>query len=111
MVFKIEELLPGIIILAFSGRLDMQGIETLIPLLEDIAKKNGQLLIIDLSEVKALPSPGIRLLLKIVRMMREGGIKTVAAAPMAQVEYALCVSGLDTEMPIYRTVDKAMGSI
>jgi anti-anti-sigma factor len=111
MVYRIEQLFPGIFILVFTGRLDMQGIEALLPQLEALLKQTGQMVIIDLSEVKALPSPGIRLLLRIVRMVKEAGGKAAAAAPVPQVEYALCVSGLDTEMAIYHSVEKAMTAL
>jgi len=110
-VFTFEELYSGVHKLSFKGRLDSLGSDQVSSNLEEVLSSEGQLIIAELSEVTQLPSPGIRLLLKLAIMIKKSGGKLVIAAPMAQVEYALCVSGVDTEIPIYKTVEQAQSAI
>lgn len=110
-VFSFEELYPGVHKIAFKGRLDSLGAEQVSKSLEQALSSEGQLVIAELSEVNQLPSPGIRLLLKLAIAVKKSGGKLVIAAPNPQVEYALCVSGVDTEIPIYKTVERAQSAV
>lgn len=110
-VFSFEELYPGVHKLAFKGRLDSLGSEQVSSNLSKVLSSEGQLVIAEMSEVSQLPSPGIRLLLKLAISIKKSGGKLVIAAPKAQVEYALCVAGVDTEIPIYKTVEQAQSAI
>jgi len=111
MDFSIDEVNAGVIIIAFSGRLDALGAELLNSRLSELLENNGHLIIADLTGVTQLPSPGIRFLLKFAMYIRERGGKLVIAAPQPQVEYALCVAGVDTEIKIFGTVSRAMGEV
>lgn len=110
-VFSFEELLPDVHQLSFRGRLDSLGSEQVRSKLDQVISANGQLVIAEVSGVSQLPSPGIRLLLKLAISIKKSGGRLVIAAPRAQVEYALCVSGVDTEIPIYKTVEQAQAAI
>jgi len=111
MDFSLEEIDTGVIVINFTGRLDAQGAETLNARLSELLENNGHLIIANLAGVSQLPSPGIRFLLKFALYIKERGGKLVIAAPQPQVEYALCVAGVDTEIKIFASLNRARGEI
>ena len=108
MEFTINEPEDGIVVIDFSGRLDSNGAEELNARLGEILGTNGHLIIADLAGVSQLPSPGIRFLLRLAKLIRESGGRMAIAAAQRQVEYALCIAGVDTAIPMYNSVQKAM---
>ena len=69
------------------------------------------IIIVEMSGVELLASSGIRLLLAGAKRMSSGGGKLVIAAAPSHIEYPMIVSGVDTVIPLHRTVEKALSSI
>lgn len=108
MDFILSEPEEGIVLIDFSGRLDSNGADAVNARIGEILSSNGHLIIANLAGVSQLPSPGIRFLLRLAKLVKESGGRMAIASAQGQVEYSLCIAGVDTAIPMHSSVQKAM---
>ncbi|MBL7192156.1 STAS domain-containing protein [bacterium] len=111
MEIQITELEPGLKQLTLNGRFDADGAGQIRSKFMEAASSSADLLIVEMSQVDFMASTGIRLLLAGAKSIKASGGKMVLAGAKEQVEYPLIISGVDTVIPLYKTVAKAKSSI
>ncbi|NQS97665.1 MAG: STAS domain-containing protein [candidate division Zixibacteria bacterium] len=110
MEISITELEPGIVQISLSGRFDAEGVALIRGQFQSVNVNEGELIIVEMSGVDMLASSGIRLLLAKAKTAMANSGKVVIAAAQPQVQYPMTVSGVDTVLPIYSTVEKALSA-
>ena len=111
MEIKVEELEPGIVQISIGGRFDAEGGAEIRSQFMGALNPPDRLVIVEMSGVDLLASSGIRLLLAGAKTMKAGGGKLVIASAQSQVEYPITVSGVDTVVPLFKSVDLAMNAM
>jgi anti-sigma B factor antagonist len=111
MNIRIQRPEPGVTIINLDGRFDADGSASIRTQFLGALESGDKFFIVEMSGVDMLASTGIRLLLAGAKQLGSAGGKMVVAAAQGQVEYPMTVSGVDTVIPLYRTVDKAMSAL
>ncbi len=101
-----ESLDGGILKIALAGRMDVQGTQE-IDLKFTGYTANQKSVIVDMSAVEFLASIGIRTLLLSAKAISRRGGKIVLFNPDASVTSVLQMAGIDTLIPIVRSLDEA----
>ena len=107
MEYTISKPFAGVIVLALIGRLDSNGSSSLQSGLSEASDEKPQLIVLDMSGVNQLSSSGIRAILSSAKEIKTRGGKLVIACAQQQVEYSLTMSGVDTQVPIFSSLEKA----
>lgn len=93
-----------------SGRMDVQGTQE-IDLKFSGFTANQNAVIVDLSQVDFLSSIGIRTLMINAKAMRQRGGRMVLLNPAPPVTSVLEMAGIDTLIPVFRSVDEARQAV
>ena len=95
-----------VMIIAVQGRLDTEGSTEL----EDWSDKNLDSpecdVIMDFSRLDYISSAGLRTLLNMSKLMKNDSWKFSICSAQAHVKEVLEISGFDTFIPLYRSVDE-----
>ncbi len=110
MNIEAENLDNGILKLALSGRMDVQGTQE-IDLKFTGHTANRKAVIVDLSAVSFLASIGIRTLLLSAKAVTGRGGRMVLLNPDANINSVLQMAGIDTLIPICRSLDEARSAV
>jgi len=110
MNIEMETLEGGTVKITLAGRLDVQGTQEIDLKINSYTAKQRSI-IIDMSAVNFLASIGIRTLLLVAKAVsgREG--KLVLLNPDSSVTHVLQMAGIDTLIPICRTLDEARAAV
>lgn len=106
MHIETESLDGGILRINLAGRMDVQGAQE-IDLKFTGHTANQRSVIVDLSGVSFLASIGIRTLLLAAKAVNQRGGKIVLLNPDENVTKVLEMAGIDTMIPINRSLDDA----
>lgn len=110
MELSVKELEPGIFQASLSGRFDADGMAAIRSQFQNNVPNDADLLVVEMSGVDMLASSGIRLLLSKAKSVKAAGGKMVIAGAQTQVEYPMTISGVDTVIRLFPTVEKAIAS-
>ncbi|MEI6302752.1 MAG: STAS domain-containing protein [Betaproteobacteria bacterium] len=105
-----ERLDGGVLKIALAGRMDVQGTQE-IDLKFTGYTANQQAVIVDMSAVEFLASIGIRTLLLAAKAISRRGGKVVIFNPDSNVTSVLEMAGIDTLIPICRSLDEACSAV
>ena len=105
-----ESLHAGILKINLAGRMDVQGAQG-IDLKFTAHTANQRSVIVDMSAVTFLASIGIRTLLLSAKAISGRGGKMVLLNPDAGVTHVLEMAGIDTLIPISRSLDEACAAV
>jgi stage II sporulation protein AA (anti-sigma F factor antagonist) len=108
MTITVTEHSPGVSIISLAGRFDAEGSGQIIAPFQDALKDNPKLAIVEMSGVDLLASSGIRLLLMGAKTIKAGGGKLVIVGAPTHVQYPMTISGVDTVIPLFNTIEKAL---
>ena len=111
MEISVSEIKPGITRISLSGRFDAEGVTHIRVQFLAAAEAKARLVIVEMSGVSFMASTGIRLLLLGAKSLKATGGKLVVAGPKDNVAYPMTISGVDTVVPIYSSVEKAIASL
>jgi anti-anti-sigma factor len=95
---------------ALAGESDVYTYDQLRSALEAEATKGVPLLIVDLSALEFTDSTGVQVLLDIRVMMNDRGGKLALAGPQNTVARVLNLVGADQLIPVYPSVEEAVGT-
>ncbi len=109
MHIEAENLDGGILKLNLVGRMDVQGSSEIDVKFTSYAARQRSV-IVDMSAVDFLASIGIRTLLLTAKAMSQRGGKMVLFNPDSNVTQVLEMAGIDTLIPIVRSLDEARGA-
>jgi len=110
MNIEAESLDGGIQKISLAGRMDVQGAQE-IDLKFTSYTANKTAVIVDLSGVDFLASIGIRTLLMSAKAVSSRGGKMVFLNPDTNVTHILAMAGIDTLIPIFRSLDEAQSAV
>ena len=110
MNIETESLDSGILKISLAGRMDVQGAQE-IDLKFNGYTANQRAVIVDMSAVDFLASIGIRTLLLSAKAVSSRGGKMVVLNPDANVTKVLEMAGIDTLIPICRSLDEARTAV
>lgn len=110
MKIESESLEGGVVKINLAGRMDVQGTQ------EIDLKFNGytatqRAVIVDMAAVDFLSSLGIRSLLLVGKAILKRGGKMVLLNPDSSVTHILQMAGIDTLIPIYKSLDEARAAV
>jgi anti-sigma B factor antagonist len=98
--------------IAISGRLDMEGTDSVGSQLVELAGAPQKGVVVDLSSVRFLASIGIRALIQSAKAVeKRGGKMVLLVSPGSQVVMSLEATGIDQLIPIFtndRDAEKAV---
>ncbi len=110
MNIESESLDGGILKITLSGRMDIQGTQEIdLKFSSHTARQRS--VIVDMSAVDFLASMGIRSLLMVAKAISGRNGKMVLLGPDAGVTKVLEMSGVDTLVPIFRSLDEACKAV
>jgi anti-sigma B factor antagonist len=98
------------IVVALTGESDVYTYDQLRGALEGEAAKGVALLVVDLAGLEFMDSTGVQVLLDIRVMMHSHGGKLVLARPQNTVARVLNLVGADQLIPVFGTVEEAIGT-
>jgi anti-anti-sigma factor len=110
MKIRTEQMSPGIVKIAFVGRMDTAGTNEIEKLLADITSQPDLSFIVDMSSVDFLASLGIRTLLLNAREVNRKGQKFVVLKPTHGVASVLKSAGIDSLIPVFTDSDLALAA-
>ena len=110
MQIEAETLDGGILKLILAGRMDVQGASEIDIQFASYASRQRSV-VVDMSAVDFLASIGIRTLLLTAKAMSQRGGKMVLLNPDTNVTQILEMAGIDTLIPIVRSLDAARGAL
>jgi anti-anti-sigma factor len=110
MQLEAEKLDDGVLKVALAGRMDVQGTQE-IDLKFNAHTANQHAVIVDMSAVEFLASIGIRTLILVAKAVSRRGGKIVILNPDSNVTNVLQMAGIDTLIPIFRSLDEAHGAV
>lgn len=111
MQFEALTLLDDIVQVRLSGRLDLEGAQSINDKFAFATTASKAKIIVDLSEVTFLASVGIRLLLTSARAQANRGGRLVLAAPQKAVRKVLEAAGIDQLIGVVADVESARASL
>jgi anti-sigma B factor antagonist len=100
----------GISIVKLTGRMDAQGTQEIESKFMDQACSQKSV-IVDLQAVDFLASVGIRTLLVVAKAVAKRGGKMVLLNPDPTITRILEVSGVDSFIPVHRTIEEARRAV
>ncbi|MBF0488825.1 MAG: STAS domain-containing protein [Nitrospirae bacterium] len=103
---KIDELY----VIHSNGRLDASNASALDEKMRDILSQSPDKIIVSLKGLEYVSSAGLRVFLTAAKEMKKTSGKLAFAEPSEQVFKVLKMSGLDTILKIYNTMDEAVNS-
>ena len=110
MQIEAETLDGGILKISLAGRMDMLGAQEIdLKFTGYTARQHA--VIVDLSAVNFLASIGIRTLLLAAKAISQRSGKMVVLNPDENVTRTLEMAGIDTLIPICRSLDEARSSV
>ncbi|MGW9428565.1 STAS domain-containing protein [Streptomyces decoyicus] len=95
----------GALILVVTGQLDLDSVAPLDETLQRVARDGDGPVVVDLSAVTFADSATVNVLLQAHDAL---GTELRLAAPSAALERLFALTGLDTVLPLYETVGKAL---
>jgi anti-anti-sigma factor len=98
------------IVVALAGESDVYTYDQLRGTLEAEAAKEVALLVVDLAGLEFMDSTGVQVLLDIRVLMNGHGGKLVLARPQNTVARVLNLVGADQLIPVYPSVEEAIGT-
>ncbi len=107
MNLRVTSLDDGITLVALSGRMDVTGTQEIEMKLTTSTAVRKAAIIVDLSGMEFLASIGIRALLSNAKAQGMRGGKMVLCNPRLPVQQVLEATGIDTLIPMFRTVEAA----
>ena len=110
MILATENLSNGVTCAALSGRLDIDGAQSVDMKMNILAGKSGAL-VIDLAEVTYLASMGLRTLITCARTIAAKGGKIAIARPQENVLKILNISGTHEIIPIHGSLEHAVEAV
>ena len=110
MQIEAESLSSGILKIDLAGRMDVQGAQEIDVKFAAYASRQ-RAVIVDMSAVSFLASMGMRTLLLAAKAISQRGGKMVLLNPDASVTHALEMAGIDTLIPIFRSLDDASSAV
>src|SRR5262245_38455247 len=112
-VMQIESLtlLDDIVQVRLSGRLDLEGTQSISEKFTFTTTARKAKVIVDLSEVTFLASVGIRLLLTSARAQANRGGQLILASPQPSVRKVLEASGIDQLIALVPDIEAARASL
>jgi anti-sigma B factor antagonist len=94
--------------ITISGRLDVEGTDSLTPRIMELIEEPKKGVIIDLSAVRFLASVGIRVLVACAKAVQQRGGKLVlVAAQGSSVSMSLEATGIDELIPVFTNSTEA----
>jgi anti-anti-sigma factor len=105
-----ETLDEGIVKIMLAGRMDVQGTQEIDIKFSAYAARQSAV-IVDMSAVDFLASIGIRTLLLTAKAMAQRGGKIVLLNPDANVTHILEMAGIDTLIPVLRSLEDARSAV
>lgn len=91
-----------------SGRLDVEGTDSVAAQLEELAKAAKKGVVVDLSSLKFLASIGIRALIASAKSVKErGGRMALVVKPGSTVQMSIKATGVDQFVPVYSSAEAA----
>jgi anti-anti-sigma factor len=100
MEMAVEEIAGGIAAVVLRGRLDAAGAGRIDREMAAVAASR-RAVVIDLSQVKALTSLGVRLLLLAAKTVHGKGGRLVVLSPDSNVAAVLSVAGTEEILPVF----------
>jgi anti-anti-sigma factor len=110
MNIEAETLDGGILKISLTGRMDVQGAQD-VDIKFNGYTANQRAVIVDMSAVNFLASIGIRTLLLAAKAVSLRGGKMVLLNPDQNVSHVLDMAGIDTVIPISRSLDDARAAV
>ncbi|MBP5233028.1 MAG: STAS domain-containing protein [Planctomycetes bacterium] len=101
---------PEAMVLAFNGRLDLNGVNQIDHCFKEKVAAAANV-VVQMQEVTFLASLGMRMLMMAAKTLKGKKGKIVLIAPQEEVENALRMSGLDQLIPLVDSLDSAMQAI
>jgi anti-sigma B factor antagonist len=111
MHMEISALEPGVMWIALSGRLDVDGTQSIEMAFTAHPETERAAVLVDLGEVDFIASIGMRLLLSNAKALAKRGGKMVLARAQPRVRDVLRTAGIDTLIPLYDDVDQACSDL
>jgi anti-anti-sigma factor len=110
MPFATRTLEDGVVIIALSGRLDLEWVQAADVKFSAAASQHSKV-IVDLSEVTYVASLGLRTLVLSAKAVSSKGGMVVLANPQPLVREVLVTTGIDGVLPIADSVDQAQARL
>jgi anti-anti-sigma factor len=110
MNIEAETLDGGIVKISLAGRMDVQGAQE-VDIKFNGYTANQRAVIVDMSAVNFLASIGIRTLLLVAKAVSLRGGKMILLNPDQNVSHVLDMAGIDTVIPISRSLDDARAAV
>ena len=110
MLIDAEGVAPGVTKINLRGRLDANGVQTITPMFDRMARSQLQL-IVDLSRVTFIASTGLRTFITVSRTVASREGRMVFLRPDPSVESVLIASGTDTLIPIFQDLSDAVCAV
>ncbi len=110
MQIESESLDGGVLKIKLAGRMDVQGTQEIDVKFAAYASRQ-QAVVVDMSAVDFLASIGIRALLLTAKAISQRGGKMVLLEPDTNVTHILEMAGIDTLIPICRSLADARAAV
>ncbi|MBF0556415.1 MAG: STAS domain-containing protein [Nitrospirae bacterium] len=110
MEVKIDKI-DGLYVVSSIGRLDASNASVFDEKMRDILSHNPEKVVVSLKGLEYVSSAGLRVFLTVAKEMKKTGGKLAFAEPSEQVFKVLKMSGLDTILKIYKTMDEAVSGL
>jgi anti-sigma B factor antagonist len=101
-------LIGDVVVASLQGELDLYNAEELRHALRTAVDDGAKRIVIDLTDVEFVDSTALGVLLEARARLGPGSLKL--ARPRLETRRALEVSGLDRHLPVYDSVDQALGT-
>jgi anti-anti-sigma factor len=94
--------------IVITGRLDVEGTNSVASQLEELAKAAKRAVVVDLSTLKFLASIGIRAVIASAKEVKaRGGKMTLVVNPGSTVMMSIKATGVDQLVPVYGSATEA----
>ena len=110
MTIETEASADGIFVAKLAGRMDAQGTQEIEAKFVDQARAQSSV-VVDLHAVDFLASAGIRTLIVVAKAVSKRGGKMVLLNPDPNVAKILEVAGVDSFLPVHRSLDEARRAV
>lgn len=101
---------PEVSVIAFDGRLDLNGVNQIDHGFKDKVAVAANV-VVQMQKVTFLASLGMRMLMMAAKTLKAKQGKIILVAPQEEVENALRMSGLDQLIPLVDSLDSAMQTL
>jgi anti-anti-sigma factor len=111
MELAVHDLESGIVQIALSGRMDVNGTQQIDLKFTALAATRKAQILVDLSNVTFISSIGLRTLISNAKAQKSRGGCMVLYKPRDQVEQVLSATGIDTIIPIAHDFEAARAAL